>query len=62
MDFENTLRSVDEIIAKLSEGDIPLEEAVEIYKKGAKQISDCRKMLENAKKEALKVTSGEDME
>ncbi|MDE6591774.1 MAG: exodeoxyribonuclease VII small subunit [Oscillospiraceae bacterium] len=62
MDFENTLRSVDEIIAKLSEGDIPLEEAVEIYKKGAKQISDCRKMLENAKKDALKVTSGEDME
>ena len=62
MDFENTLRSVDEIIAKLSEGDIPLEEAVEIYKKGAKQISDCRKMLENAQKEALKITSGEDME
>lgn len=60
MNFEKTLESVDEIIAKLSCGDIPLEEAVEIYKKGAVQIAECRKMLENAQKQALTVTSGED--
>ncbi|MCM1579617.1 MAG: exodeoxyribonuclease VII small subunit [Ruminococcus sp.] len=62
MNFENTLKSVDEIIAKLSEGDIPLEEAVEIYKKGAAQIEECRKMLEEAKGQALKVTVGEGTE
>lgn len=62
MNFEKTLASVDEIIAGLSSGDMPLEEAVEAYKKGASELAECRKMLENARKEALRVTSAEDME
>lgn len=62
MNFEKTLNSVDEIIAGLSAGDMPLEEAVELYKKGAGQLAECRKMLEAARREALRVTSAEDMD
>ena len=61
MDFENTLRSVDEIIAKLSEGDIPLEEAVELYKTGALELEKCSKLLEQAEKSVMKITSSEEL-
>ena len=36
MNFENSVKKVDEIISKLSAGDVPLDEAIELYKTGAK--------------------------
>ncbi len=61
MSFEKSITSVDRIIDKLSSGDVPLEEAIELYKTAAGELAQCRKMLENAEKEVLKVTSAEDI-
>lgn len=62
MNFENSVKKIDEIISKLSSGDVPLEEAIEMYKNGMDELSACRRMLDNAEKTVMKITSAEDME
>ena len=59
MTFEQTLNRIDEIIKLLSDGDIPLEQAVELYKEGTQSIADCSKKLDDAQNEILKVTEAE---
>lgn len=62
MNFEESIGRTDRIIEQLSSGDIPLEEAIELYKAGADELAACRKMLENAEKTVMKITSAEDLE
>lgn len=62
MSFEQSMKNVDEIIGKLSSGDVPLEDALELYKSGADELAKCRKMLENAEKSVMKITSAEELE
>ncbi|MGN0666336.1 MAG: exodeoxyribonuclease VII small subunit [Huintestinicola sp.] len=59
MSFETSVRKIDDIINKLSEGEIPLDEAIELYKQGADEIISCKKELDNAK---LKIVSAQDTE
>ncbi|MBQ5332361.1 MAG: exodeoxyribonuclease VII small subunit [Oscillospiraceae bacterium] len=61
MSFEKSVERVDEIIGKLSEGDVPLEEAIELYKTGASELAKCRKLLEEAEKAVMTVTSAEEL-
>lgn len=62
MSFEKSLKKIDDIIENLSSGEVPLEEALELYRSGADELAKCKKMLENAEKTVMKVTSAEDME
>lgn len=61
MSFEKSVKHVDEIIGRLSEGDITLEEAVELYKSGADELAKCKKLLDEAEKSFMKVTSAEEL-
>lgn len=61
MNFEKSMQTVDEIITKLSSGDVPLEEAVELYRTGAKELADCKRLLENAEKSVMKITGSEEL-
>ena len=61
MSFEKSVERVDEIIGKLSEGDVPLEEAIELYKTGAEELAKCRRLLEEAEKAVMTVTSAEEL-
>ena len=61
MSFEKSVKHVDEIIGRLSEGDIPLEEAVELYKSGTDELAKCKKLLDEAEKAVMKVTSAEEL-
>ncbi len=62
MNFEKSIGMVDEIIAKLSGGEVSLEEAISLYKEGADELAKCRRLLENAEKTVMKVTSAEELE
>ena len=61
MSFEKSVKHVDEIIGRLSEGDISLEDAVELYKSGADELAKCKKLLDEAEKSVMKVTSAEEL-
>lgn len=59
MSFEKSIAKIDEIIKQLNEGELPLEQAIELYNEGVLEAAKCRKELETA---ALKISSAEDIE
>jgi exodeoxyribonuclease VII small subunit len=46
--FEESLRKLEEIVAQLERGDLPLEDSVRLFEDGTRLSSDCRKQLEEA--------------
>lgn len=48
MTFENSVKKLEDIVLKLENNEISLEESIEIYKEGITLLGDCRKQLENA--------------
>ena len=48
MNFENSLKRLEEIISKLESNEITLEESIDIYKEGVSMLVDCRKQLSQA--------------
>lgn len=48
MTFENSIKKLEEIVSKLENNEISLEESIEMYKEGITLLGDCRKQLENA--------------
>lgn len=53
MEFEKNMQRLSEIIARLEQGDLTLEESVALYEEGVKLSAACSQALEQAK---LKVT------
>lgn len=46
--FEQSLTRLEEVVARLEGGDLPLDEALERYEEGVKLVSRCRADLERA--------------
>lgn len=53
MEFEKNMQRLSEILARLEQGDLTLEESVALYEEGVKLSAACSQALEQAK---LKVT------
>ncbi len=49
MSYEQAVKKLEKIIAKLEKGDLPLEETVELYNEATKLSGYCTALLENAK-------------
>lgn len=49
MNFEQSLKDLEEIIKKLEGNELSLEESVDAYKRGMELLMTCRSQLENAK-------------
>lgn len=48
MNFEQSMKRLDEIILKLENNEISLEESIDIYREGVSLLGNCRKQLEQA--------------
>ncbi|MBP6005224.1 MAG: exodeoxyribonuclease VII small subunit [Pyrinomonadaceae bacterium] len=48
--FETSLTELEAIVAKLEDGDLPLEESLELFEKGIKLSRECRERLSNAER------------
>lgn len=57
MNFEQSVKRIDEIIAAMENPEISLEESVKLYQEGVKLAADCRGELDKAE---LLVTVDED--
>lgn len=51
-DFETALTELEKIVEEL-EADVKLERALELFKRGIKLSSDCKKVLQAAQQEVL---------
>ena len=48
--FESQLKELEEIVGKLENGDLPLEESLKLFEKGVGLSRECRERLTNAER------------
>ncbi|OGP83044.1 MAG: exodeoxyribonuclease VII small subunit [Deltaproteobacteria bacterium RBG_16_54_11] len=48
--FEEALRELEEIVNRLEQGEIPLEEALQLFEQGVKLSRSCHTKLDEAQK------------
>ncbi len=61
--FDDILTELDEVVERLEQGDLPLEEALERFERGVKLARDGERILGQAEKrvEVLLSSKGEDV-
>ena len=50
VNFENSMKRLDEIVQKLESGKLSLEESIALYKEGSVLAESCKKALDAAKR------------
>ena len=60
LSFEQALSELEEIVEKLEQGDIDLEDSIDIYERGNLLKAHCEKKLESAKMKIDKIISQPD--
>ncbi|WP_373355560.1 exodeoxyribonuclease VII small subunit [Pseudoroseicyclus sp. CXY001] len=60
MSFEAALAELEQVVTKLDRGEVPLEESIALYNRGAALKAHCEKKLAEAeeKVEKIKLSSG----
>lgn len=53
--FEESLAELEAIVARLEQGDVPLEEALEVFQKGMLLSKQCQDTLSKAEKTLTKM-------
>jgi exodeoxyribonuclease VII small subunit len=60
--FEQAIKQLTEIVGKIKQGKIPLQDSLEQYEKGMALIKHCRGILEKAEKRIEKISKEGDAE
>lgn len=62
MKFEESLQELEEIVRKMEGGNLPLDDAINLFEKGMKLSNLCSKKLEAARSKIEILTKGKDGE
>jgi len=54
--FEEALERLEALVAKLEEGEVPLEESLQAYVEGTRLVRDCLERLDRAEATILKLS------
>lgn len=46
--FETSLKKLEEIVAQLERGDLPLEDSIKLFEEGTRLSAECKQQLEEA--------------
>ncbi len=60
--FELSMARLEEIVARMERGDVPLEQALSLFEEGTTLVSHCTKLLDEAELKVLKLSKGSDGE
>ena len=60
MDFEGSMARLEEIVSKLEKGDAQLSESLRLFEEGTQLVSTCRKELDQAEQQVVKLMKGPD--
>ncbi|GIN60591.1 exodeoxyribonuclease 7 small subunit [Robertmurraya siralis] len=55
MTFEEAMKNLEDIVEKLEEGDVPLEEAIAIYRKGMELSKLCHDKLKDVEEQLTQI-------
>jgi exodeoxyribonuclease VII small subunit len=59
MSFEEAIKELTNIVGKIEQGQIPLQDSLEQYEKGMSLIKHCQVILQKAEKRIEKITKTE---
>jgi exodeoxyribonuclease VII small subunit len=55
LSFEEAMKNLEDIVEKLEEGDVPLEEAISIYRKGMELSKLCHDKLKGVEEQLTQI-------
>ena len=58
--FEQQLQRLEEIVASLEKGDVPLADSLALFEEGTKLIGACSRQLDQAEQQVVKLMKGPD--
>ncbi len=56
LSFEESIKELTDIVGKIEQGQIPLQDSLEQYEKGMALIKQCRTILQKAEKRIEKIS------
>ncbi len=60
LSFEEAIKELTNIVGKIEQGQIPLQDSLQQYERGMSLIQHCRTILQKAEKRIEKITESED--
>ena len=60
MTLEENFKKIDEIMEKLSDDSLPLEESFSVYKEGMEYLNNCQKIVDDIEKKYEELSASED--
>lgn len=60
--FEEDMKELEQVVAKLESGDVTLDESLKLFEKGIKLSGSCQKKLDEAERRVKILTAGSDGE
>ncbi len=57
INYEKSMERLEEIVTKLEEGSLPLEESIKLYEEGTKLTAGCYEILKNAEQKITDINS-----
>lgn len=60
MSFEAAMAELEQVVGKLEQGDVPLEQSIDLYQRGAELKAHCEAKLKEAEEKVSQITLGAD--
>ena len=60
MSFEDAMQALEEVVTRLERGEVPLEQSIALYERGAALKARCEAKLKEAEEKVAKITLGAD--
>lgn len=60
LQFEQSLRRLDEIVKRMEEGNVPLAEALKLFEEGTALAAQCGRLLDEAELKVVELVKGKD--
>lgn len=62
MEFEKAIARLEQIVLQMEQGNLPLEEAMQLFEEGTALVKSCAKQLDEAELKVVKLMKGADGE
>ncbi len=56
MSFEDAMKELEAVVTQLESGDVPLEDSIKLYERGAALKAHCQKKLAEAEEKVAQIT------
>ena len=58
--YEESMKALEDIVAKLENGDVPLDESLKLFEEGTKLAAFCSKALDTAEQKIFTLSQAEE--